>query len=82
MSEPNPYESPRTVCDPPKKPDLDGFYRLRQFLLMIGPAILGGAIGYFLFAPLFRNSPEGCGAGLGGLLGLAVGIVLRITRRR
>lgn len=81
MSEPNPYEPPQTVCDPPKKSDKDGFYRLKQFLLMVVPAFLGAAIGYFLFAPLFIHSPEGCGAGLGGLLGLAVGIVLRITRR-
>ncbi len=79
----SPYQSPRAESqsagaypgeEPAPRP------RLAWLLL---PVVIGGASGWVLLAPFVRcpGDPFGhwIGAGLGGLAGLALGMVLRVS---
>lgn len=76
----NPYEPPKAEPDPPPRREIDPYYRLRRFLIVVVPAIVGAFIGLVVLAPLlFQDS---IGAGVGGLIGLLIGLTYRIATRR
>lgn len=83
MDEPNPYESPKTESDPTPRPEVDPFYRLQRFLLVVVPAIVGAIAGYLAlsFFSLATPSKE-VGAGIGGMFGLILGLTIRLATRR
>ena len=77
----NPYESPRSESQSPEASSGEQPAPRSRLAWLLLPAAIGGASGSVLLAPYVRcpGDPFGhsIGAGLGGLAGLALGIVLR-----
>lgn len=78
--DPNPYESPPLPAEPERPVSLP--QRPARFAWLVLPTLAGVFIGEILLSPLMRALGDpmvaSISAGLGGLAGLAVGIILRV----
>ena len=81
MTDPNPYSSPTAESRLNPNPKSPRPFRARVYVI---PAIIGALIGSVVLAPICRGPGDPGGhsiaAGLGGLAGLFIGVVVHTLR--